>query len=88
MAKFVDTKNMKITDPIKSINDLLKRVKGLTLPKDFNVKIHECFEIERIEKNVATVYDLVNSFTRAAQLLDNDDKRVALERFAYLELVA
>jgi hypothetical protein len=88
MAKFVDTKNMKVTDPMKSINDLLKRVKGLTLPKDFNVKIQECFEIERIEKNVATVYDLVNSFTRAAQLLDNDDKRVALERFAYLELVA
>jgi hypothetical protein len=88
MAKFVDTKNMKVTDPMKSINDLLKRVKGLTLPKDFNVEIQECFEIERIEKNVATVYDLVNSFTRAAQLLDNDDKRVALERFAYLELVA
>jgi len=88
MAQFAQTKNMKITDPMKAINDLLKRTKGITLPKEFNVTVQECFQVERIDSKQATVYDLVNSFTRAAQVLTNEDTRIALESFIYTELVA
>ena len=87
MQRFAATKGQTVADPLKSIDEIARRMKNIYLPKNFAETTKLFLVSERISDKKATVYDLVNSFTRAAQTL-NEDQRVAVETFIYKELIA